>query len=527
MGGPLRSLVSRLGFIAVLVISACAPAPTGAPASPATGEERAEQQRLNIILGSLVSNLTPAAGSSGYWYYSPLYDSMVVFGDNFEVKPAVLTKWDLAPDGRKWTLTVRDDMNWPDGAKLTAEDVAFSYNLYTEQRWPAKVSFFNTVVRATALNATTVELELSAPDASVVAGSAYAYVIPKHYYERVGFEGFSQRPMGSGPYELVEWVPGDTIRYKKRPVKHAFRAPVADELYFKAIIENSQKINGLRTGEFDIITFTSFTAEQIDQLKRLNMVIFADESTNWSITFPQVAYEQRDTPLKDKRVRLAFNYAVDKQAMADNLFRGYAKPSPQQYSIPSSPYWDPTNTVIPYDPAMARRLLAEAGYPNGFRLPYGIDNAPAQSPVEPLLAVQSYLRDVGVEFEIHSQEWSVILAKVRGQGGLIPDLWAQGNTDSTGFASGIRSFWGCGKPIPNGQWYCNPEWDRLMAQAVTEVDPAKRRQLFLQANRIWKEDVPMLYLLIQPTFHVTTPKVKGWKPVNFVIYNFDSAYKIK
>jgi peptide/nickel transport system substrate-binding protein len=523
-----RILRWRLPWLILLVTVGCAPAAPASPSAPVPlKEERASEQKLNIILGGMVANLTPAAGSSGYWYYSPLYDSMVVFGENFEVRPAVLTRWEAAAEGKKWLLTVREGMTWSDGARLTAEDVAFSLNLYVENRWPAKISFFNSVTRATATSATSVELETTIPDASVIAGLTYAYVLPKHYYERVGFEGFAQKPMGSGPYELVEFVPSDSLRYKKRSQPHAFRQPVADELYFKVIVENSQKITGLRTGEFDIITFTSFTAEQVDQLKRLDMTIIADLSTNWSITFPKVAYETRNTPLKDKRVRLALNYAVDKQAMADSLFRGYAQPSPQQYAIPASPYWDPNNTVIPYDPKRARELLAEAGYPNGFKLPYGVDNAPAQSPVEPLLAVQSYLKEVGVEFEIHSLEWSVILAKVRGQGGLMPDLWAQGNTDSTGFASGIRSFWGCGKPIPNGEWYCNPEWDRLMNQALAEFDPAKRRALFLQANRVWREDVPMLYLLIQPTFHITSPKVKGWKPINFVIYNFDSAYKIK
>ncbi|MCS7002408.1 MAG: ABC transporter substrate-binding protein, partial [Dehalococcoidia bacterium] len=473
----------------------------------------------------IFANLTPAAGSSGSWYFYPFYDSMTTFGANFELRPAVLTRWEMSADRMRWLVTVREGMRWHDGTPLTAEDVAFSYNMYIRTPWPAR-SFIANVTGARAIDARTVELALRVPDASIPAGSAYLWVVPQHYLERVGFDGFVQRPMGSGPYDLVEFTPGDFIRYRKRSEPHAFRTPIATELVFRALPENSQKINGLRNGDYDIITWTSLTADQIDLLRRMDMQIIADPSANWSITFPQVAYETRNTPLRDRRVRLALNYAVDKEAMANSLFRGFAKPSPQQYAAPNSPYWDPSVPVIPYNPAEARRLLAEAGYPNGFALPYGVDNAPAQSPMEPLLAVQGYLREIGVDMPVHSLEWSAILAKARGQGPLIGDMWAQGNTDATGFASGIRTFWGCGRPTPQSVWYCNPEFDRLMDLALAEPDPQRRQQLFWQANRVWREDVPMLYLLIQPTFHILSPKVRGWTLLNTTVFNFDDAYKI-
>jgi peptide/nickel transport system substrate-binding protein len=527
----MKALVLRLIALGALAAVACTPAatPTSGGAVPAPAEERADQQVLRVGVSGLIGNPTPQSSSSNLYQFWPMYDNLTLFAANYEVKPSVAERWTIADDAKSWTFTIRRDLRWPTGEALTAEDVAFTINEIIARNWPQR-AFIAFVTEAKVIDPYTVQVITRQEDASIPNAGPYLWILPKKYYEQVGFEAFVQRPMGSGPYELVNFKVADTLHYKKRATPHAFRAPVADEIIFRAIPEATQVVNGLIAGELDIAAQVNFTGDQIDQIKRNNLPIISNLAATSGAAIIQGVYEKYNTPLRDRRVRLALNYAVDKQAIADGIYRGYAKPS-GQLAVPGSLYWDDSVQPIPYDPNRAKQLLAEAGYPNGFKLPHGIDFTPGMTRPDLVIAIQGYLRAVGVEAEVNSWELGVFVDKRYGRNNQTNgDISVGGSGDGNGFFTQGRTFNGCGKPIGGNAEslsYCNPEWDRLLDQAYGEKDPVRRSQLMKQANRVFREDVPVIFLTSNPIYVVHTVKTKGVELAMPLAYNFDSAYKIK
>jgi peptide/nickel transport system substrate-binding protein len=242
-----KSFGATMMFL-LAALAACTPAaPSATPAAPAPpGDVRDENQNLRAAVAGLPANLTPQISASAFYVFWPFYDNLTQFGPNFEPKPAVAEKWDLSADGMTWTFTIRKDMKFTDGSPLTAEDVAFTFSQIVNAGWPQR-SFFPTVTGARATSDTTVDVTTRSVDVSVPAGGPYFWVVPKKHFEAVGgLEGFRDKPMGSGPYEVVTFRPGDTIQFRKKATPHPYRQPIANEILLRAIPEPIQLINGLR-----------------------------------------------------------------------------------------------------------------------------------------------------------------------------------------------------------------------------------------------------------------------------------------
>lgn len=524
----MRRVIQPLGILAI-VLTACAPAaPQATPAAPAQPrEERADNQSIRIAASSIPANLTPAAGFANYIVFTPMYDTPITLGKDFAVEPAIATKWEVSADGRAWTFTIRTDLAFQNGDPLTADDFAFSINEMMQRGWPAR-TFIATVTEARVTSPTTVEVATRTPDMSIPAGLMFTPILPKRYYEQVGFEGFVAKPIGSGPYDLAEFVREDKIIYRKRTATHPFRNPQASELIFLSVPEHGQKINGLRTGELDATTTSALSSDQVQAAEAAGMKLQVIRNAFIFVAIPQGTYELRNTPLKDKRVRQALNYAIDREAITKTLFRGYAQPV-AQLALEGSPSWDP-NVKPVYDPALARRLLAEAGYPNGFG-GITIEMSRAQNLQDVALVIQSQLREVGVQAEIEIIESGLSVDRVYGRNNTQKqDLTMSGNGDTNGFYTAMRVLYGCGKPIggtPSAVYWCNPEWDRLLDASLAERDPQRRSQLLREANRVMREDAAVIPLYLPASFVVMSPKIVGLNLDGRTQYTFDSVYRIK
>lgn len=526
---------SSLGVFVALLLSACAPSgpqPSNttrvdsASSQSTQNETRATEQKLTVGVKGLFGNPTPQSSATLHPIYFPLYDNLTALVGDFEVKPSVAEKWELRPDGSAWRFTIRKDMTWPDGTKLTADDVAFTLDTVLKLKWPQQPYFAN-VSGATKVDDYTVDFELKQADMSIPAAANFLWIIPKAYYEKVGFEGFVAKPVGSGPYELVSFNNADQVSFKKRSQPHAFRKPIADTITFKVIGENSQLINGLRTGEIDIVSDVNFTADQADTMKNEGMSLHVGHSTLQYMALPQGVAKLRDTPFQNKKVRQALMYAIDRKGMANGLYKSYATPA-ISVAVPGTPYFDPSIKVPEYDPAKAKQMLAEAGYPNGFKLPAGLDYNTAFTSQDEIVAIQANLKAIGLEFEVTPNERAVAVDKAYGRNNLQKgDIWVARQGDPLGFG-GSRTFIGCGKPIgdASANYWCNPEWDSLMDQAYAEKDEAKRGQILKQAARLQADDAVYQALFVEPLFTVNRAKVRGVQLANDLYYNFDSAYII-
>lgn len=509
--------------LAAVLASACAPAapaPTSGVSAPAP-EKRAASQVLRVAKVALPGAPTPENSSSNNEIYYTMFDTLLGYGKDFAYRPAVAEKWEYRPADNAWRFTIRKDMSFSNGDKLTADDVAYSANLIVEKKLP-QTTFLPSLVSAKKVDDYTVDLFTRGPDATMLDGAPWISIFPAKYHAATG-KDFASKPIGSGPYEFVEYKPADILTVKLRSTPHPYRKPVATEIQFKAIPDLSQQIAGLRTGDIDIAQ-SGFTADQVEQLKKAELNVLVQPSENNIAIYSGPEAEARNTPLKDKRVRLALNYALNREALASTLYKGYADPV-GQLAHPGTTFWDPNVKAFPYDPAMAKKLLAEAGYPNGIKLTAGLEFTPQTVSPELAQAIQSALRDIGVDIEIKSYEFATYLDKLYGRNNQQKgDIFMLTGTNSTPNFSWIRGRFDCALE-GYAVLFCAKEFNRLYDLAIQESDATKRGAMLRQANQAFRDDVPIMYTVIRSAFLVGTPKVKGLEFTTRSVYDFDNVYK--
>ncbi|MFN8534308.1 MAG: ABC transporter substrate-binding protein [Dehalococcoidia bacterium] len=516
-----------VGLIGVgLLVAACAPtapAPTTQTGgqAPASTEKRAASQVLRIAQIGLPATMSPEASASNAPLYGAMYDALVWIDGKNNVLPWAAEKWTQV-NPTTWRFNLRRDMTFSNGDKLTAADVEFTLNSIVENRWP-QISLLTNLTGAKMVDDYTVDVMTKQLDASIVPGLIAGWIVPKNYYTSVSKNGFAAKPVGSGPYELVEFRANDIATFKKRSTEHPFRKVVATDLTIRSITEQTQMATGLRTGDLDAVVGL-LRPDVVEQIARTDAKVEYKTVTNVSALISQPEMAMRNTPLQDKRVRWALNYAVDKEAMAKTLFKGYALAA-GQLSAPNSPGWDESIKPTPYDPAMAKKLLAEAGYPNGFKLPIGIEFTPQTVDPNIALAIQSNLKDVGIDAPVTPYELAAFLDKYYGRNGQVKgDLFIQATSDGNGFMTHAQGLYSCALVL---DWWCSEEFDRNMALANGEPDIAKRGVLMKKAVRAFYDDVSHINLLISSTFRVTGPKMRAGVWENSSAYLWDEAYKVE
>ncbi|MCL6648465.1 MAG: ABC transporter substrate-binding protein [Chloroflexi bacterium] len=467
------------------------------------------------------ASLSPEASSSNIPFFSALFDPLVTFRKGFTVVPQLAQRWEYR-DGA-WYFTLRTDVSFTNGQPLSVEDVVFTLNLIAEKNLPQR-SYLPNLSGARAVDATTVEVTSRVPDVTILNGMAWAFILPKAYYEQVGQREFQTRAIGSGPYEVVEFRPSELAVFRKKPT-HPFRTVTATELRFQTVPDNAAVISGLRTGEIDVTSHVTFSVDQVETLLRDGVGIeYLDGAYVFALA-SQPENRERNTPLTLKAVREALNYAVDKETIARQLYRQYGKPT-GQLTITSSRLWLSDVPPWPYDPARAKQLLAQAGYPTGFSL-NGIDFTPTSVNPQLVLALQGYLKEVGVEAEVRSYEIAVFLDKFYGRAGQSKsDLFVFISGDANGMGSVLRGNFACDK---RGYevWWCNQEFTRLFDQALAEPDDSRRVELQQRAHRALLADVPGIFLLTTPLFVAHGAKIANVELTTPLVYRFDTVYRVQ
>ena len=291
-----------------------------------------------------------------------LHDAMVKPLPGNPLAPSLAESWTVSPDGLAYEFVLRKGTRFHNGDPVTAEDVKFSFERY---RGAASKAFKErvTTVEIPAAGRVRFRLREAWPDFLTFYSSATGagWIVPKKYVERVGDEGFKKHPIGAGPYRFVSFTPG--VEMVLEAVDQYWRrTPHVKRFVFKTIADPSTRFAALKRGEIDITYW--MTATSGDELRRTPGLTLKPAVANNSYWVYFVDQWDTKSPWHDRRVRLAANYALNRQAINEAETLGFSK---MTYSmIPShfEFYWQPP--AIPYDLARAKQLLAEAGYPNGF-----------------------------------------------------------------------------------------------------------------------------------------------------------------
>lgn len=423
-----------------------------------------------------------------------MFNSLVRWDANLEIIPDLATSWALSEDGLTWSFELRDDATFWDGSPVRPEDIKYSIDrVLNPETNASRHSAYTYIESVTVTGPTSLEIhtESPAPDLLEDLADGSVDVVSEAFTTQAGadFGATPETIMGSGPYRLTEWVRGDRAVFEPHLGYH-LGTPNLDRIVFRFVPESFARIAALLTGEGDIAN--RIPPEEVDALRATPGIQLLE------IPSAQlVSYELNTAkgPLADVRVRQALNMAIDRQAIIDAVMNGLADPAnsptgPVSGRVDFEPY--------AYDPDEARRLLAEAGYPDGFDLTLHTSNGRYLKDQESAEALQAYLNAVGIRTTVEVQEWAV-LTSLWGEDPFThsKQAWMVGRSAPNLSFNLNRLYHTDATLSPTAQtWtgYDNPEVDRLLDEAKETFNEQDRLALLQEAQAVLWDDAPFFYL---------------------------------
>ena len=431
-------------------------------------------------------------------YQAAMYDSLVGFDlAKGGVGPGVAERWVLSADGLTWTFHIRPGQIFHNNDPLTAHDVKFSLE---RQMAPNSLAAAAAVMRRTiksidVVDDLTLRVNTNSPQIGLPAGLSRAVapegsVMPKNYLEKVGEDEFRRKPVGSGPWRFVRSVPGDRIEFEAVSHAHWRGRPNFKNLHMLLVPEESTRVAMVRTGE---VAIASIGPETMLSASRSGLEVLAVPGTMQAIYQFYGTYrpEFKNSPVANPRVRQALSLAIDRQQIIDHIMNGRAKmPFPfatfGYTEFLSHERWDKwAREAFRYDPVLARKILAEEGYPNGFELNFANTALPGtQYMVDIGTAMADMWTKVGVRVKLRHYEWGSFPPLLRGdQAALVGGgsmYRTAGRPDIPWRYNSALNTEGMGERLLGNADICEAtckEYLQIHTELTAERDPVKRTAL--------------------------------------------------
>ena len=435
-----------------------------------------------------------------------MFSSLVWINEDKELVPDLATDWTISDDGLEYTFNLRDDVVFHNGEPFNADSVVFSWERAVAANF--EYSYFWTVATAVEkIDEYTIKVTLANPQPTFLATMADNWsMVPPGYLAEVGEEGFTEHPVGTGPFMFVEWVLGDRIVMEANPNYFREPGPLIQTLIFRPIPESSTRVAAVQTGEIDIAKrLSAEEAQSLLGVAGVKVVSYPVDRVYY-IAFNNLT-NGIGLPTEDARVRIAMNLAVDRQAIVDALFNGYARLS-TSYVTPANFGYNPEIEPFPYDPDLARELLAEAGFPDGFDLEFRCPIGAYTNFEQVCEAIQGFLAEVGInanlEFMESGQYWDLEANKELP--GIFGDSWSNASPEA------IDRMVGALLPDSSYAAWGTDELTALIDAIRTTVDDDERRDLYFQFQQMMQDDPPMIWLYEPFAFEAINTRVQNYRP---------------
>jgi peptide/nickel transport system substrate-binding protein len=446
-----------------------------------------QAQSINIALNYEPSplDLTSTRDSPSV---RPTMENVVesLWGSDTEGEPVpTLATWTQSPDGKVLEFKLRKGVKFHSGDELTAKDIVFSH-----ERSLAKAAQYarrgRLIEKVEAVDPYTVRFTFKEFDAGFFP-SRQLFVVSKDYFDRVGEREFVDKPVGTGPFRFTGYAPGEWLDVEAFDGYWGDK-PQVKKAHFVFVKDDVTRAAKLRAGEVDLIMSTGYNDADALEASGFRTVRVAVHPTT-AIQFP---FANKAAPWADVRVRLAIAEAIDADGIVKGLFHGI----PQRFAryAPGEIGYDPALKPYPYDPADARRLLAAAGFANGFSVKVFYWTGTYQGVRETAEAAALYLKAVGIDAQLQALD-----------SGQMMDLVRKSRTDEAANHIGIVSM-----PMANADsletlaiayyskspfsLYRNEPFDRLFEAAASETDVNKRGDILRKAVAIMHADVATIPL---------------------------------
>jgi peptide/nickel transport system substrate-binding protein len=404
-----------------------------------------------------------------------VYEALWGYNNDGSVKQTVAT-WDISPDHKTITFHLKHGVHFQSGDELTAEDVVYGFDRLVKLT-PPFMRHAKLVQSMQALDKYTVRVTFKKPDVTYFNGVSL-FPADKAYHDRVGEQYFADHPDGIGPYKFVDYKRGQYIDLQAFPGYYG-KQPAIKNVRFVFVKDNQTRVAMLEAGEVDMIMDTPFTA--VAKLKSEGFrVVALPANPTVSIEFDMLNKHQ---PWADIRVREAIAHAVDAEAIIKGLFNGVPERYPRL--APGEAGFDPGLKNYSYDPALAKKLLAEAGYPDGFKMPLYYTGGFFYGFQQTTEAVVLYLKQVGIECEVHELEGPKGFAFVANvsRHPEIPFVAISGMPIANSGLPSLEALYLSFYPSSPFVLYHYPNIIEGINQAQAELDPAKRAADIKRMNK--------------------------------------------
>lgn len=436
------------------------------------------------------------------------------------VAPALASSWEVSEDGLDYVFHLQDGVTFHDGTPWNADALIFNLNRYMDETDPnydpVLITYYDVLTHIASVEKVddlTVSMHLTDPFAFFLANLYNVYFASPTSLEKGGSAAQAKDPVGTGPFIFDSLQENQSISFVRND-DYWGDVPKLDRITVELIPDAAARTAALRSGRVDWIE-----AAQPDDFASLEAAGFVTTGNafDWEWSWQLMVQEK---PFDDIRVRQAMNYAIDREAIAEDLLHGTASPA-YQMMAPASLYYDPADDIYSYDPDKARELLAEAGYPDGVDVTVGYITAGSGSmQAKPMNeALQTQLAEVGINVTLEPVDFSGMYGKL----GAGDTGWQAANQAfSLEQPSSWKGFWfGCDGNLFG---YCNEEAEALYDQAMVTTDDEERAALLTQVGHLVTADAAWMFVVNDTAPRAMSASVKGFVQPKSWWISFNDVY---
>ena len=491
-----------------------------------------------------VTSLDPAfcRSQANIWVVNQLYNGLVQLDDSMHILPCIAKKWSISNDGLVYTFTLRNDIFFHNNnevfdkdtqRKCTAQDVVYSFNrmIGTTISSPGSWIFKGKVTESNpfeALNDSIFVLHLKQPFRPMlgILTMQYCSIVPKEAVEKYG-KDFRSKPIGTGPFRFKRWIEGQALFLQKNEnyFEHDDQnqpLPYLDGIRMSCISERKTAFLELIIGKLDYLfgLESSYVNELVTNKGELQPAqretLNFNKSPYLNTEYIGFNTQTNNKALLNKKVRQALNFALDRKAMLKALRNNVGVPANAGFVPKGAPSYN-SNIVIGYnyDPDKARKLLVDAGYPEGKNMPE-INLMTSQDYLDLCTFIARQWSEIGVNCKIDILEAATLREMMsKGQASMFRASWIADYPDSESF---LGVFYSKNPSPPNYTKFNNPVFDELYEQSLAENDDNKRFQIYQKMDKLLVEESPVIFLFYDEIASFSKKKVQNLSnnPINLL-----------
>ncbi len=477
-----------------------------------------------ITLDPYVQNETATSST-----LSNIFDTLIRFDADYNLVPGLATSWQ-ALDAKTWEVKLRKGVTFHNGNAFNADDILFSFDRFKHWErsgFKGKVSAIEKVEKKDDF---TVVFTTKGPYPLFPRKMTYMRIMDKEYCADKTPEFLGTHPVGTGPYIFDKWVKGATLTLHAN-TKYWAGVPSFDRVIFKALTNDSTRVAAILSNEVDLIN--RVPVKDINRVKQSKNFI---QKPGLRLIYLQMDHPRTDSPyvtgkinpFADVRVRRAIYYAINEKNIVKYIMNGFAEPAGQfQPHVVFG--FDDSIKRVDFDPAKAKKLLAEAGYPNGFEVVMDAPNNRYINDEQIAQAVASDLAKVKIKVKVNAMPKSAYFPKVNSSDSSFNMLgWSNSDGDASSFLDACVHTYDQDKGYGryNGGRYSNPEVDRLIEESDVTIDQVKRLELMKQAQKIaLVDDQNIIPLHYQVDLYAFNNKINFKPRIDSHLYVFEMSKK--